>query len=411
MNPDPGSDPSDPSDPGSDPGRRTGGRRTGNRPRRLTARMRLTLSYTLFAVTAGLLSLAVVYVGMRYVPNYPLTSSNPHYRSDAPSRQEILDSLLRASGYALALLTAVGLIGGWLIAGRVLRPLQDITRAAHRAASGALEHRIALTGPRDEFTDLSDAFDEMLARLQRSFEAQQRFAANASHELRTPLAITRTMLQVAAADPAGQDWGRLVTRLQDTNQRGIEISEALLQLADLGHAPPDLAPTDLAAATGEALAAVRDEAEAFGVTLTADLRPAPTTGNPVLLRQAAVNLLHNALRHNLPPGAGGRVTVATGADPERPGRVHLTVTNTGPRLTEEAVATFTEPFLRGRGRTAGTDPARRGHGLGLAIVAAVTEAHHGELHLAPDPAGGLRATLALPGPAADRERPDPRAAG
>ncbi|MFF4922789.1 sensor histidine kinase [Kitasatospora sp. NPDC001261] len=388
MNPDPGSS-------SSASGRRTGGRRTGTRPRRLTARMRLTLSYTLFAVTAGVLCLAVVYVGMRYVPNYPLTSSNPRYRSDAPSRQEILRSLLTASGYALALLTAVGLVGGWLIAGRVLRPLQDITRAAHRAAGGALEHRIALTGPRDEFTDLSDAFDEMLARLQHSFEAQQRFAANASHELRTPLAITRTMLQVAAADPAGQDWGRLVSRLQDTNQRGIEISEALLQLADLGHAPPDLAPTDLATATGEALAAVRDEARTLGVTLTADLRPAPTTGNPVLLRQAAVNLLHNALRHNLP--TGGRVTVATGADPERPGRVRLTVANTGPQLTAETVATFTEPFLRGRGRTAETDPARRGHGLGLAIVAAVTDAHHGALHLAPEPAGGLRATLDLPG--------------
>lgn len=382
--------------------RRTGERRPVSRPRRLTARMRLTLSYTLFAVTAGVLCLAVVYVGMRYVPNYPLTSSNPRYRSDAPSRQEILHSMLRASGYALALLTTVGLVGGWLIAGRVLRPLQDITRAAHRAASGALEHRIALTGPRDEFTDLSDAFDEMLARLQRSFEAQQRFAANASHELRTPLAITRTMLQVAAADPAGQDWGRLVTRLQDTNQRGIEISEALLQLADLGHAPPDLTPTDLATATGEALAAVRDEAEDLGVTLTADLHAAPTTGNPVLLRQAAVNLLHNALRHNLPAGAGGKVTVTTGAHPERPGRVRLTVTNTGPRLTEEAVTTFTEPFLRGRGRTAATDPSRRGHGLGLAIVAAVTDAHHGELHLAPNPTGGLRATLTLPGPAEEQ---------
>ncbi|MFJ6621389.1 sensor histidine kinase [Kitasatospora sp. NPDC091335] len=365
------------------------------RPRRLTARMRLTLSYTLFAVTAGLLSLAVVYVGMRYIPNYPLTSSNPRYRSDAPSRQEILDSLLRAGGYALALLTAVGMAGGWLIAGRVLRPLQDITGAAHRAASGALEHRIALTGPRDEFTDLSDAFDEMLARLQRSFEAQQRFAANASHELRTPLAITSTMLQVAAADPAGQDWGKLVARLQDTNRRGIEISDALLQLADLGHAPPDLAPTDLAAATGQALTAVRDEAAALGVTVTADLRPAPATGNPVLLRQAAVNLLHNALRHNLP--GGGQVTVTTGTDPRRPGRVRLTVANTGPRLTPEAVATFTEPFLRGRGRTAETDPARRGHGLGLAIVAAVADAHHGELHLTPEPAGGLRVTLDLPG--------------
>ncbi len=363
------------------------------RTRSLTARLRLTLSYTLFATVAGLLCLAVIYVGMRYVPNYPLTSSNPRYRSDAPSRQEILDSLLVAGGYALALLTAVGLIGGWLIAGRVLRPLQDITHAARRAAAGALQHRIALTGPRDEFTDLSDAFDEMLERLQLSFEAQQRFAANASHELRTPLAITRTMLQVAAADLAGQDWSKVVCRLQDTNQRGIEITEALLQLADLDHAPPELTPTDLSATTREALATVHDEARAHGITLTTDLHPAPTAGNSVLLRQAAVNLLQNALRHNLP--TGGAVTVSTGAHPS--GRVHLTITNTGPRLTPESTATLTEPFLRRRGRTAETDPTRRGHGLGLTIVAAITDTHHGELRLTPAPTGGLRVTLDLPG--------------
>ncbi|MGK4581977.1 sensor histidine kinase [Kitasatospora sp. HPMI-4] len=366
----------------------------GNRPRRLTARMRLTLSYTLFAVIAGTLCLTVVYVGMRYIPNYPLVSSNPRYRSDAPSRYEILQSLLTASGYALAVLTAVGMIGGWLIAGRVLRPLQDLTDAAHRAASGSLEHRIALTGPRDEFTDLSDAFDEMLERLQRSFDAQQRFAANASHELRTPLSITRTMLQVAAADPAGQDWTRLLTRLQDTNQRGIEISEALLQLADLGHTPPELESLDLADTTRDALAAVRDEAAALGITVTADCRPAPATGNPVLLRQTAVNLLHNALRHNLP--AGGSVTVTTGADPARPDRVLLAVANTGSRLDPKTVATFTEPFLRGRGRIAEAGSTRRGHGLGLAIVAAITDNHHGELRLAPAPAGGLHVELALP---------------
>ncbi|MFF1791796.1 sensor histidine kinase [Kitasatospora sp. NPDC058243] len=368
--------------------------RPAPRPRRLTARLRLTLSYTLFAVITGTLCLAVVYIGMRYIPNYPLTSSNPRDRLSAPSRQEILRSLLTISGYALALLTAVGTIGGWFIAGRVLRPLQDITGAAHRAASGALEHRIALAGPRDEFTDLSDAFDEMLERLQRSFDAQQRFAANASHELRTPLAITRTMLQVAAADPARQDWTTLVTRLQDTNQRGIEISEALLQLADLGHTAPELEPLDLARTTRDALAAVQEEAAALGVTVTTDCRPAPATGNPVLLRQAAVNLLQNALRHNLP--TGGSVTVTTGADPADPGRVRLAVTNTGPRLAPETVPTLTEPFLRGRGRTAQSDPARRGHGLGLAIVAAITDAHHGDLGLTPAPGGGLHATLSLP---------------
>ncbi|GAA4836303.1 HAMP domain-containing sensor histidine kinase [Kitasatospora terrestris] len=366
----------------------------GHRPRRLTARMRLTLSYALFAVAAGLIFVVVVYLGLRWIPNYPLMPSNPRDRLDAPSRGEVLDALLVTCGYALAVLTVVGLGGGWIIAGRVLRPLQEITRAAHHAANGALEHRVALAGPRDEFTDLSDAFDEMLERLQRSFDAQQRFAANASHELRTPLAITRTMLQVAAADPGGQDLPRLVGRLQDTNQRGIEICEALLQLAELGHTAPALQPLDLADAVRDAVAAVSEEATARGVTVTAEYGPAPASGNPVLLRQAAVNLLHNAIRHNLP--ADGTVTVRTGPDPDRPGRVLLAIANTGPRLTPEAVATFTEPFLRGRGRTAETDPSRRGHGLGLAIVAAVTEAHQGRLRLTPLPDGGLRVELGLP---------------
>ncbi|MFJ8038951.1 sensor histidine kinase [Kitasatospora sp. NPDC096147] len=364
------------------------------RPRRLTARMRLTLSYTIFTVAAGTLSLAVIFLVMRYFPNYPLMSSNPRYRADAPSRQEILDSVLQAGGYALALMTAVGLAGGWFIAGRVLQPLQDLTTAARRAADGALGHRVALRGPRDEFTELSDAFDEMLERLQRSFEAQQRFAANASHELRTPLAITRTMLQVAAADPGGQDWGRLVGRLQDTNQRGIEISEALLQLAELDQAPPELVPTDLADAARDALATVRDEAAAHRTTVTASVAPAPVTGNPVLLRQAALNLLHNALRHNHP--TDGTVALTTGPSPDAPDRIRLTVTNTGPPLTPETVATLTEPFLRAKGRTASTDPARRSHGLGLTIVSAVADAHHGTLRLTPRPDGGLTVTLDLP---------------
>ncbi|MFD7644245.1 sensor histidine kinase [Kitasatospora sp. NPDC059795] len=366
-----------------------------SRPRRLTARMRLTLSYTLFTVTTGVLCLGVVYVGMKYVPNYPLTSANPRYRSDAPSRQEILRSLLTAEAFALVLLTVVGMAGGWLVAGRVLRPLQEVTAAARRASGGDLRHRIALAGPRDEFTDLADAFDEMLARLERSFEAQQRFAANASHELRTPLAIDRTMLQVAAADPAGQDWPRLVGRLLDTNRRGIEVTEALLQLAELSHGTPESAPLELSATVREALAAVAAEAADLGVVVTDELAAAPAVGNEVLLRQAAVNLLQNAVRHNLP--TGGRVEVATGADPEHPGRVRLTVRNSGPVLESSLVATLTEPFLRGGGRTARRGRARRGHGLGLAIVAAVTEAHGGQLRLAGNPDGGLTAVLSLPG--------------
>ncbi|MGW1651178.1 sensor histidine kinase [Streptomyces atratus] len=355
--------------------------------------MKLTLTYALFVVVAGAFTLAVVYLAMRFVPNYPLTAANPRDDSGAPSRQEILQNLLEASGLTLLLLALVGVGGGWFIAGRVLRPLQDITRAARRAADGSLDHRIGLTGPRDEFTDLSDTFDTMLARLQRSFDAQQRFAANASHELRTPLAINRTMLDVATADPDGQDYPRLVARLRETNQRGIEVTDALLQLSALDHTPPTTQPLDLADTAEEALDLVREEARTRGITLSTDIHPAPATGDGVLLRQLALNLLHNALRHNLP--TGGSLTLTTGPDPVHPGRAVLTVTNTGP-LLPDTVDHLTEPFLRGSGRMAEKDPARRGHGLGLAIVAGVVRAHHGDLTLTPNPGGGLTARVSLP---------------
>ncbi|MET7787678.1 HAMP domain-containing sensor histidine kinase [Streptomyces sp. NPDC005248] len=364
------------------------------RPRRLTARMKLTLTYALFVVVAGAFTLAVIYLAMRFVPNYPLTAANPRDEGGAPSRQEILQTLLEASGLTLLLLALVGVGGGWFIAGRVLRPLQDITRAAKRAADGSLDHRIGLTGPRDEFTDLSDTFDTMLARLQRSFDAQQRFAANASHELRTPLAINRTMLDVATADPEGQDYPRLVDRLRETNQRGIEVTDALLQLSALDRTSPTTQPLDLADTAQEALDLVREEAWTRGITLATDIRPAPATGDGVLLRQLTLNLLHNALRHNLP--TGGSLSLTTEPDPAGSGRAVLTVTNTGP-LLPDTVDHLTEPFLRGSGRLAEKDPARRGHGLGLAIVAGVVRAHHGDLTLTPNPGGGLTARVSLPG--------------
>ncbi|MEU9607242.1 HAMP domain-containing sensor histidine kinase [Streptomyces sp. NPDC048057] len=366
------------------------------RPRRLTARLRLTLSYALFVVITAATTLFVVYVVMRFVPNYPLTAANPRDNDRVPSREEILDALLRISGFALFSLAVVGLVGGWFIAGRVLQPLQDITDAALQAAEGSLDHRVGLAGPRDEFTHLSDAFDHMLDRLQQSFEAQQRFAANASHELRTPLAVNRALLDVARADPDGQDYPQLVSRLYETNQRGIEIVNALLQLSALGHTPPELAPLDLSETVTEALDVVRPEAAARSIAVHATVHPVSVTANDVLLQQLTVNLLHNAIRHNLPND--GRLELTAGPSPTAPGHVDITVSNTGSVLRPEAVATFTEPFLRGEGRTSGTGPSagRRGHGLGLAIVAAITTAHHGELILTPHPEGGLTATVRLP---------------
>jgi two-component system sensor histidine kinase VanS len=354
--------------------------------------MKLTLTYALFVFVAGSLSLVVVYLALRFVPDYPLGDLNPQAAAVA-TRPDILQALVKASGVVLLLLALIGLGAGWLIAGRVLRPLQDITRAARRAADGSLDHRVGLTGPRDEFTELSDTFDDMLARLQRSFDAQQRFAANASHELRTPLAVSRTMLDVAVADPDGQDYGRLVSRLRETNQRGIDITDALLQLSALDHTPPAREPLDLAGLARGAVETVREEAGTRGVALSADPRPALVDGNDVLLRQLVLNLLHNAVRHNLP--TGGSLSLATGPDPLDPGRTLLTVTNTGPPLPV-AVDRLTEPFLRGSGRVAEKDPTRRGHGLGLTIVASIVRAHHGDLALTPNPGGGLTVRVSLP---------------
>jgi two-component system sensor histidine kinase VanS len=372
-----------------------GGPVPSRRPRRLTARMKLTLTYALFVVVAGAFSLVMVYLAMRFVPYYPLADVNPQAAAIA-TRPDILQALAKASGIALLLLALIGLGAGWLIAGRVLRPLQDITRAARRAAHGSLDHRIGLTGPRDEFTELSDTFDDMLARLQRSFDAQQRFAANASHELRTPLAVSRTMLDVAVADPEGQDYHRLVSRLRETNQRGIDITDALLQLSALDHTPPAMEPLDLADTARGSVDTVREEARTRNIALVADTRPAPATGNDVLLRQLTLNLLHNAVRHNLP--TGGSLSLTTGPDPARPGRALLTVSNTGPPLSD-TVDRLTEPFLRGSGRLAEQDSTRRGHGLGLAIVASIVRAHHADLTLTPNPGGGLTVRVSLPGAA------------
>ncbi|MEU3601886.1 HAMP domain-containing sensor histidine kinase [Streptomyces sp. NPDC006798] len=360
------------------------------RHRRLTARLRLTLGYAFFAVISGVVALAIIYAVMWSVPNYPFIAANPGDDDYVPSREEIIDVLIRASGYALLLLTVIGLGAGWVLAGQVLRPLQQITRAADRAARGALDHRVGLTGRRDEFTDLSDTFDHMLDRLQRSFEAQRRFAANASHELRTPLAVSRAMLDVARADPEGQDIPVLLSRLAEMNRRGGEIVDALLQLSALGNAPPPMAPLDLSEAVEEALEAVREEAAAQGVKVSAEVRPVAVNGHEVLLRQLVVNLLHNAVRHNLP--VGGSLAVTAGPDPESDGFAVVRVVNTGAALDPEVVRTLTEPFLRADGRTA----ARRGHGLGLAIVAAVAEAHHGGLVLASNPGGGLTVTVRIP---------------
>jgi two-component system sensor histidine kinase VanS len=269
----------------------------------------------------------------------------------------------------------------------MLAPLTRITHATRLAATGSLSHRIHLEGRNDEFRELADAFDTMLARLEAQVAEQQRFAANASHELRTPLAITQTLLDVARKDQ-DRDNDELVDRLHFVNTRAIDLTEALLLLsrADQRSFVPE--PVDLSLIAEEATETLLPFAEQRGATINTSGDASPTIGSPALLLQMATNLVHNAIVHNLPEQ--GTVWVTTSAQPDR---VALTVENTGEELAPQLVATLGEPFLRGPGRIR-TDPA--GVGLGLAIVKSIAEAHDGALTLTPRAGGGLSVTVQLP---------------
>ncbi|NUS12352.1 MAG: HAMP domain-containing histidine kinase [Streptomyces sp.] len=328
--------------------------------------------------------LAVVWVFLlRYVPDTPRG-----LLGIAPNRRVLLIVFAPAAAAALVFLLTFGLLGGWLLAGRMLAPLTRITAAAQLAATGSLSHRIGMEGPTDEFRALADVFDTMLARLESHVAEQRRFAANASHELRTPLAISRTLLDVARSDPA-RDTAELVERLHTANTRAIDLTEALLLLSrgDSGSFPRE--PVDLSLAAEEAAETLLPLAERRGTTLDVTGEPARAVGSPALIQRMVTNLVQNAVVHNLP--AGGTVTVHTAV---RAGACVLRVENTGPPLAPELVPTLTEPFQRGTERARSDEHA--GVGLGLAIVRSVVRAHEGTLDLAPRPAGGLRVTVALP---------------
>jgi two-component system, OmpR family, sensor histidine kinase VanS len=255
------------------------------------------------------------------------------------------------------------------------------------AADGSLSHRIQLPGRRDEFRELADSFDTMLARLEAHVAEQQRFAANASHELRTPLAIAQTLLDVARNDPT-RDTGELVDRLHAVNTRAIDLTEALLLLSRADQRSFTREHVDLSLVAEEATETLIPLAEERGLSIETSGDVSPTIGSHTLLLQMSTNLLHNAIVHNVPEQ--GSVWVAT--------HVHdksavLTVENTGEKLTPQSVPTLAEPFLRGNTRR------RAGHagvGLGLAIVKSISQAHGGTLTLTPRADGGLRATVQLP---------------
>jgi two-component system sensor histidine kinase VanS len=344
---------------------------------------------------ASALMLAVVWVSLlRYIPDH-VTYGLPWL---PPNRSDPLNGFGLPAAILLACLLVFGLGGGWLLAGRMLAPLSRITDATRTATAGSLAHRIRLPGRRDEFRELADAFDAMLARLEAHVAEQQRFAANASHELRTPLAITQTLLEVARDDPA-HDHGQLVERLRGVNARAIDLTEALLLLSRSDRRNVTREPVDLSLLAEQATETLLSLAERRRITLDVTGESAQALGSAPLVLRMITNLVENAVVHNSP--AGGTVWVHTGS---RDGVSVLRVENTGHPLAPELVPTLTEPFQRGTERVRTDEHA--GVGLGLAIVHSIVGALDGTLDLAPRAGGGLRVTVRLPGAA----QASPRAA-
>jgi two-component system, OmpR family, sensor histidine kinase VanS len=353
-----------------------------------SVRLKLTLSYAGFLMLAGALLLAAAWVFLlRDVPVGAFVPNLSDLRRTFDPRNFGPRVFGPAAAEVLAFLLVFGLLGGWLLAGRMLAPLARITDATRMAATGSLAHRIRLPGRSDEFRELADAFDAMLARLEAHVAEQRRFAANASHELRTPLAITQTLLDAARNDP-NRDSGELDDRLRAVNARAIDLTEALLLLSRTDQRSFTREHVDLSLIAEEATETLLPFAEKRGVTIETSGDIAPTIGSHALLLQLTTNLVHNAIVHNLPEQ--GSVWVTTSVHPKS---VVLTVDNTGEKLTPQLVSTLVEPFQRGTERVR-TDHA--GVGLGLAIANSIAQAHDGTLTLTPRPAGGLLVTVQLP---------------
>jgi two-component system, OmpR family, sensor histidine kinase VanS len=348
----------------------------------LSVRLKLTLSYAGFVMLAGAVLLVAGYFSLS-------RGVHPGVVFFVRSHADLLRNFAPVAASVMAFLLVFGLVGGWLLAGRMLAPLAHITDATRMAANGSLSHRVRLPGRNDEFRELADAFDTMLTRLEAHVAEQRRFAANASHELRTPLTISRTLLDVARNDPS-RDPGDLLERLHTVNTRAIDLTEALLLLSRADRRSFSSEPVDLSLVAEEATETLLPLAERRRVALDVTGETAHTVGSPALIQRMVTNLVQNAIVHNLP--TGGTVRVHT--EPQDGASV-LRVENTGQPLASELVPTLIEPFQRGTERVRTDEHA--GVGLGLAIVDSIVRAHDGSLDLAPRPTGGLLVTVRLPG--------------
>jgi signal transduction histidine kinase len=376
------------------------------RPRlpRRTVRLRMTLLYGSLFFASGAALLAVTYVlvlranrapfpGQPAVPGpVVITGQLPAGAPRPRPTVELTDLMHRlavSSALALAAMSVVSIVLGWLVAGRLLRPLRTITATVRDISATNLHRRLTMRGPNDELKELGDTFDDLLRRLEAAFAAQRQFVANASHELRTPLARQRAIGQVALSDPEAT-----VASLRAAHERVVaageqqeRLIEALLTLTR-GQAGLDVRGAfDLGEVTREVVAARLAEAQLREVSVRVDIRPAPVLGHRNLAERLTANLVDNAVRHNVP---GGWVEVATDT---RAGRATVTVTNTGPLVPADAVDDVFQPFRRlGEGRAAPTG----GLGLGLSIVRAVADAHGASLRPVARPGGGMTITVTFP---------------
>jgi signal transduction histidine kinase len=306
----------------------------------------------------------------------------------AAHRREILGELLQISILALVILGVLTIVIGYLIAGRMLRPLHTVTATARRLSESNLHERIGLAGPRDEIKDLADTFDGMLDRLHRAFDSQRRFIANASHELRTPLTMTRTAIEVALARrDTPPETKALGHKLLIANDRHARLIDGLLTLARSERELRTHSSVDVAVLATHAIDQLGPDARNAGVDIKQVLHSGATTGNPVLLERSVVNLVENAIKYNV---TAGKVWVRTG---RLDGHVFVTVENTGPSVSPTDAEAIFEPFRRLRGSRVQSD---RGAGLGLSIVQAVMQAHGGTVKTIPRTGGGLAITLRLP---------------
>jgi signal transduction histidine kinase len=379
---------------------------------RPTVRLRLTLVYAGLFLVSGACMLAFTYlIVAQLIGSYGLSVSavsqgtriGVHVpgilhtleaqQADAEKRQ-----LLTVSGIALLIMVAVSAGLGWLVAGRVLRPLRTITMAAQHISAHNLEQRLDMAGPDDELKELGDTFDELLGRLQRSFAGQRQFIANVSHELRTPLARQRVLSQVALTDP-----GATVDSLRVAHERVLasgtqqeQLIEALLTLALSQQGPEHRDLFDLGVVTSEVLMARQREADKARLSVDARLSPATVLGSSGLAERLVANLVDNAIRHNVP---GGWITVMTDTADQH---AVVIVANSGPEIAQAEVHRLLQPFQRlvpGRDGQGGN-----GLGLGLSIVEAIAAAHGATLIAQPQPGGGLSVQVRFPAAALDGYR-------